>query len=273
MENIDLNDGREHSEEGNLSPFEGSLAIYRGICVLRQFGEPGQLHPSNTMPASYIPTKDADAVTWSQNFSDLITANPTDFGLVAGNAVTIAAVVTPWVAAYATAINPSTRTPASVTAKDNARAAMEAVCRPFAVQVSLNAGVTDENKTALGVTVRKTTPTPIPEPTTRPSLTLSSAQFNLQTIRYSDADLPTGKAKPPGAIGMELWVAVGTVPAIDPAQASFSAIVTKSPYNLPTNPADRGKVITMFGRWSTRGGSGGRAKVGPWSDPLISTVV
>lgn len=241
--------------------------------VSQKLREPGNAKHNTTMATNYIPSKDADLVTWAENFSALITTAPTTYGLVAGDATAIAAAVNPFVAAYSVAVNPSTRTPATVAAKDAAKAAMLATVRPFAVQISLNSGVTNEDKTAVGVTVRKTVPTPVPAPTTRPALALASAQFGVQTLRYTDADMPTGKAKPPGAVGMELWVAVGTVPAIDPAQASYAATVTKSPYNHQTASADRGKVITFFGRWCTRGGSGGAAMTGPWSDPLVSTVL
>ena len=225
------------------------------------------------MPADYIPTREAQIVSWADNFSTLITSTPTTYGLVAGDAVAIAAAVDPYILAYTVATNPSTRTPATVANKDALQAAMLATVRPFAVQISQNAGVTNEDKTAVGVTVRKTVPTPIPTPTTRPGLTLASAQVGVLTIRYSDVDMPVGKAKPPGAIGMELWVQVGLTPGIDPDAASYVSTITKSPYNLQTKSGDRGKLATIWGRWCTRGGSGGESKVGPWSDPLTVTVM
>lgn len=221
----------------------------------------------------YIPTKDADFGAWLLNLATLATAAPATYGLTAPEAVAITDQSDDWAAAYPLAVNPATRTPATVASKDAVRAAAEATVRPLCVRVSLNPAVTDENKTALGVTVRKTVPTPVPPPTTRPSLTLVSVTPGTQFIRYTDADLPAGKGKPAGTIGVQLWTAIGTMPAIDPSQATFAATLTKSPANLTTNPADRGKTITMFGRWQTRSGPGGKAQVGPWSDPLVSIIM
>ena len=50
--------------------------------------------------APYIPVKDADLANWLDNFSALITASPATYGLVAGDAVAIAAQVAAWDAAY-----------------------------------------------------------------------------------------------------------------------------------------------------------------------------
>lgn len=221
----------------------------------------------------YIPTKDADFGPWLLNLATLATATPAVYGLTAPEAVVITGQSDAWAAAYPLATDPGTRTPATVANKDAVRAAAEATVRPLCVRVSLNPAVTDENKTALGVTVRKTVPTPVPPPTTRPSLTLVSVTPGNQLIRYTDADLPAGKGKPAGAIGVQLWAAIGTVPAVDPAQAAFMAVITKSPQNIATNPADRAKTITFFARWQTRSGPGGAAQVGPWSDPLVSIIM
>lgn len=64
-------------------------------------------------------------------------------------------------------------------------------------------------RAALGITVRDTTPTPAPAPTTRPVVTVDSGQRLLQVIHFSDEVSPTRKAKPKGAMGAEVWVKVG----------------------------------------------------------------
>ena len=221
----------------------------------------------------YIPAKDAAFGPWLLNLATLATAAPATYGLTAPEAVVITGQSDAWQAAYPPAIDPGTRTPATVANKDAVRAAAEATVRPLCVKVSQNSAVTDENKTALGVTVRKAVPTPVPPPTTRPSLTLVSVTPGNQFIRYTDADLPAGKGKPQGAIGVQIYAAIGTVPAVDPAQASYVTTLTKSPANLTTAPGDRTKTITYFARWVTRSGPGGQAQTGPWSDPLVSIIM
>lgn len=223
--------------------------------------------------SDYIPAKDADFQNWFLNLATLATAAPTTYGLTVPQAAAIQARYDVWEPAYTLAVDPGTRTPATVAAKDAARAAAEETIRPLCVMVSQNAAVTNEDKTALGVTVRKLVPTPVPAPVNRPALALIAALPGQQQIRYWDAENPVGKSKPAGSIGVELWVAVGVAAAVDPSQASYRSTNTKSPLVLTTDPADRGKFFTVFARFVTRSGPAGVAQTGPWSLPLVSTVV
>ena len=225
------------------------------------------------MYPTYIPAKDADFANWLLNFSTLLTAAPVTYGLTAPDATAVAAQETAFSAAYALAIDPGTRTAATVAAKDAARAAAEAVVRPYAVQISLDAGVLPADKVAIGVTLRSTTPTPIPAPTTAPVLGIVSQIAGRATISYRDASLPSGKAKPFGAIGMEVYVTLGTAPSVSPDSAQYRGTITKSPNGLTFGPTDSGKTATVWGRWVTRSGPAGTAQVGPWSAALSFVVM
>lgn len=220
------------------------------------------------MNPPYIPAPNAQFNDWIANFASLITASPTTYGLVSGDATTINAVATPWAAAYTAATDPTTRTSVTVAAMQAARAAAESVVRPYAVQISQNSGVTNDDKVAVGVTVRITTPTPIPPPTTVPALSLIAGTHLAHQLRYYDTSTPTTKAKPFGAIGIEVWRSIGTVPATDPAQCDYYGTWTKSPNVSTFGAGDVGKVCTYFVRWVTRGGAGGVAQTGPWSTAL-----
>lgn len=215
----------------------------------------------------YIPSTDAGLLSWADNFSTLITANPTLYGLVAGNAVTIAALVATWDSAYATAINPATRTPASVAAKDSAKGAMVPVLRLFAQQIKNNSGVTNENKTALGIHINDTGPTPVPPPSTAPALTLDSQHHLQMTIRARDQTTPTSNAKPTGVLAGIVFTKIGTAAATDPTEGLFNKIETKTPFVLDFDAADVGKVCTMWSRWTNRKG-----ELGPWSNPLSQNI-
>ena len=221
---------------------------------------------------TYIPAKDALFATWLENFSTLLTAAPATYGLTAPDATAVDAVNTAFQAAYALAIDPPTRTSVTVADKDAARASAEAVVRPFAVTISRNAAVTDGNKTAIGVTVPSVTPTPIPPPANAPSLALVSAISLVQTLSYKVAG-QTGKAKPFGSIGVEIFRSVGTVAATDPAQCAYIGTYTKSPFKQTYSSGDQGKIVTLFARYVTRSGPDGVAQPGPWSDALNLIVM
>jgi hypothetical protein len=77
-----------------------------------------------------------------------------------------------------------------------------------------------------------------------------------------------GKAKPDGAVGVEIVQSVGTVFATDPGQCSLLGTFTKSPFRVGYGVEDSGKKVTVFARFVTLGGPGGRAQVGPWGAPL-----
>lgn len=225
------------------------------------------------MQAPYIPAKDADFDSWLTNFSALITAAPADFGLIAADAVIIAAAQTAFNAAFVTAITPETRTSPAIAAKDAARASADATVRPYAIQIKLNAAVTDENKVAVGVNLPVTSRTPVPPPATAPVLALVEAQPGQHVLGYKDSTTPTSKAKPAGVTGIEIVRVIGVAPAVDPDQGTPLAIATKSPQRLTTSVGDVGKIATYFARWTTRSGPAGVAQRGPWSAALSVAVI
>lgn len=145
--------------------------------------------------------------------------------------------------------------------------------RPYAIQINNNAAVTDEQRADLGLTVRKTTKTPVPAPTSAPALELLSATPLLHTLRYSDVENPTGKAKPEGAIGVQIFASIGETPSEDPTQASFVGVYTKSPFSVPQISGNVGLKSNYFARYVTRSGPAGVAQVGPWSSMLQATII
>lgn len=215
----------------------------------------------------YVPAPDADFDNWLQNFDALLTGAPTDFGLTAPDAVVVAGVAATWFAAYNLAIDPPTRTPVTVAAKDAARAAAEGVVRPYAVSISLNPAVDPGDKVAIGVTLRSEVPTPIPAPTTAPELGLQSIILGQATLTFKEVG-GVGKSKPFGVVGLEVRRTLGVAPAVDPAAALSVGIFTKSPWRLPNSSGDAGKVQTVFARWITRSGPSGVSQSGPWAAPL-----
>jgi hypothetical protein len=224
------------------------------------------------MVPPYIPPKDADFDAWLTNFSALITASPTTYGLTAPIAVIIAGQQTAWNAAYLAATTPTTRTPVTVAAKDAARVEAEAVIRPYAQQVARDPGVANGDKTALGLNLPNNVPVPVPTPTVAPTVNIVMIQPLQLTLDIRSPDTPTSKAKPPGVIGIQVWTNIGTVPATDPSQCTLNETFTKNPNTLDFAAPDRGKIVTVFARFATRGGQGGKSLLGPWSLPVSTHI-
>jgi len=219
--------------------------------------------------SDYIPAKDALADSWSTNFATLITANPTTYGLTAPDAVAIQTAADDYALAYATAINPPTRTSPAVAAKDVAKATMESVCRPFAMQINANAAVTDLDRVDLGLTVRAVTRTPTPPPTDTPILSLRKQIASTIVLSYRQTAVGTGKAKPAGTRSLRVIVEVAE-PA-DPTNFAVHEIltVTKSPFYYNAAGIPRGFVIRFTSQWVADAGPGGITPVGPVSVEIV----
>ena len=222
---------------------------------------------------AYIPAPDALFATWSTNFSTLLTANPTSYGLVAGDAVAVAAADALFQAAYALAIAPGTRTSGTIADKDTERVNTEAIVRPLAVRIIQNPSVSAMLKTDIGVTVPSVVPTPVPAPTTAPVLILVSAGPLIHTLQYRDSATPLVKAKPFGVVSLELSAQLGTSAGIDPDAATFLNGYNKTPFQVSWNAPDRGKHATYWGRWMTRSGPAGVPQRGPWSTSLDVIII
>ena len=222
---------------------------------------------------SYIPAKDADFRNWIVNLAALITATPAAYGLAAPDAVIIQAQADAFNAAYETAINPATRTSPAVAAKDAARVLAEQTVRPYCQDISRSPAVSNELKVGLGLNLPNPTRPPIPPPTVAPQLLLDNATPGNHTLRYRDSSSPAGKAKPIGSIGVELYVATGIAPAVDPSLAQYLGTYTKSPLLVATENSKRGQTATYFARFTTKSGAGGKAATGPWSAPLSVIIV
>ena len=222
---------------------------------------------------SYIPASDANFNNWLTNFSAVLSADPSAYGESSGSAAGMASLTAAWSLAYAAATNPETRTSPAVAAKDAARFNATQEAQQIAARIRANTSVSNAQRVDIGLPVPSATPTPVPAPTSAPALALRSATPGVQLLAYSDTAAPTGKAKPYGVIGVEMWVSTGTVPATDPAACKYVGTFTKSPFRLAFGAGDAGKVMTAYARFVTRSGPAGVAQTGPWSAQLVSVII
>ena len=219
----------------------------------------------------YFPGPIAAQLAWFINFDALITAAPTTYGLVAGDATIIAAAVSPLQAAYDLAADPATSTTVTIAARNAVFANARAVCFPYAVTISQDASVSSANKLAVGVTPRSTVRTIVPTPTAVPVLAHVSSASLRALVTSTNSATPGRKAAPLGCTTEFFW-SVGTVAATDPAQLAYKGKRTRFPTELQFDAGDRGKVCTVAARYSKRNGTAGEEAAGLFSD-LISFIV
>lgn len=220
------------------------------------------------MPATnYIPPKDQDFKAWALNFSTLITATPTAFGLVAGQATAYAALYAAFNTALTAATDPSTRTKVTVAAKNVARANLETSTRMLAGVVQGFPTITPSQLESLGLTVRSTARPPIPDPVTVPVLSFVGNGPLSAVLRYADELTPASRKKPFGAVQIQVFVSYGTTAPTGLAQMQMLGVFTKNPVNVTWPGTAAGDTAWVAARWVTRTG-----KTGPLS-AIISTSV
>lgn len=219
------------------------------------------------MPGDFIPSRDAELQAWLLNFKTLIAANPTNYGLVAGDATVITNSYVAWNAAYVAATNPATRTHVTIAAKDAQKILTVDVVRTYSTTIRANGAVSDSFKLGLGLHIHDTIPTPIPPPSTYPILAINGAGPAQQDLRAADQLTPTRRAKPHGTAGLLVFRAIGTAIATDPDSAPFLGFVTKAEFHSSFSSADDGKIATYFARWTNAKG-----EVGPWSSPVSMRI-
>jgi hypothetical protein len=141
------------------------------------------------------------------------------------------------------------------------------IVRPYAQQIKSSRGISNADKSALGLTIDDASSTPVPAPTSSPILAILGATPGMHTLRFADSNTPEKRGKPVGAIGLQLFIAIAAAAVADPGVARLQGFVTRQPYGVPFDSADNGKIATYFARWQTRTGL-----TGPWSNAISFTV-
>ena len=216
--------------------------------------------------ADYIPGPDASFQAWQSNFVTYANANLAALGLVAADMTPITAAQSPWVNGFTAHIAAVNAAKAAKQTKDEARAAYVAAIRPLVRRLQASNVVSDAEKASLGITVAQT-PGPIGPPTTAPICSIECGMRLQQTLRFVDSATPTRKAKPAGALGVEIWNKVGTTPPTGENDLRFVAVDTNAPYVMNFDSADGGKTNYVWMRWVSPTG-----ERGPWGEQAQATI-
>lgn len=211
----------------------------------------------------YIPGPDEDVQAFGANYSTRITATPTAYGLVAGDATAIAALQAAFTTALTASTNPVTRTPVTVQTKDLARANLVAGLRAKSKLVQAYASITPTLLTELGLTVRVTTRTPIPPPTTRPVLSDLRSNGTVLEFTIRDELTPARRAFPNGVVLLQVFMKTGTTAPLSISDCVLADMQGNAFGAVDVATVTAGTTMHFLSRWINR-----RGQPGP-----ISTVV
>jgi len=167
---------------------------------------------SLAMPSTYLPAREADLVTWVENYNLMVQADAAACGLSLDQATAYQTAQQAFSSAYATANHPSTRTPGAIETKNTAKQAVIELTREYVAINQAYPGMTNTLRRDLGITVRDDQPTPVPVPEFAPQLDVVSVHGRRMSIRLRDSQTGERK-KPEGVTGATLVSYVGeTIP-------------------------------------------------------------
>lgn len=215
-----------------------------------------------------VPRKDNDLANWSTNFSTKISAGAVSYGLTTALATAYATLHGSFMSAHAAASVPGTRSRSLVSAKDTAKAALLANARYLYQIVQGTPSVTNSQRDDLGITVRKTSPTPTPPPSDPPALIVQNVNGWTVRIRLADSTDAARRGKPPGVAGASIFSFVGATPPADIGAWKFEGNTGKvrENVNFDTGLAAGAKV------WLTAFWFNGAKESGPACAPVATNL-
>lgn len=219
---------------------------------------------------NYIPRPDGDFAAFVEQYYPAVELFWNAQGLAADDLVPLKEALLAWQAAYPAHTAAAAEAGGARRAKDAARAALERQLRPITNFIQTYPATTDADRATIGITVRDTSPTPAPAPTSRPLALVDVGGRLTHRLRLVDESTPTRRGKPAGVLGAEVWVKLvdADQPApTDPAALTFLTMTTKPSFRAEFKAGQGGKTAVYMARWiNTRG------EKGPWSEVTSATV-
>ena len=213
-----------------------------------------------------IPVKDADFNVWQNTIAQAAIENSTEWLLdtdwIDKQLVPARAA---WVEAWEAHQNPGTRTKLITATKNEKRTDYEKLLMILAANLKVNTRLTDDDRRAAGISIRDTTPTPAPVPTTYPIASADTSTMRRLTIKYRDSS-SSNTAKPKGVHGAEIkWLIAEERPTVE--ELINSTFDTGSPYTITFEDSQRGKKVWICMRWENT-----RGEKGPWGQ-MINAII
>lgn len=218
----------------------------------------------------YMPRPDGNFSAWANHYFEAVKKFYDAQGFDPNDLKPLEEALEAWNKDYPAHVAAQQRAEGARQAKDAARVALEKEVRPVTNFVQGYPKTTNADRAEMGITVRDTSPTPAPAPSSRPLALVESGQRLTHQLRLVDESTPTRRARPAGVLGAEVWVKLvdADSPApTDPAALTFLTMTTKPSFRAEFKAGEGGKTAVYMARWvNTRG------EKGPWSEVTTATV-
>lgn len=222
----------------------------------------------------FIPDSDSDFAHMARNFAFHIALDHARYYLSADDAQKITQAVTAFRDTLSVAITIRTRTKITIMVKDEARSKAERIVRKYANQIRVNDRINHVDKMVVYIKERPTRLRRRNCPRLAPYLKYIGSESNRHILEFREAKLARSKAKPFGAVRLELFVDLvgpGEMIPLSPDERtgrpwylrSFTANPIRVKFPLPADPMR----VVYWGRWAD-----GTGEVGPWSKTVQACV-
>lgn len=178
---------------------------------------------------TFLPSTDDGLLAWGNNFVEQGTPIATAVGLTTAQMTTFAGLTSSFGTAMA-AVVPGLRNRAAVQTKNDARKLLVANARMLAKIIDGHPGVTNAQRSTLGLTVRSA-PSPIGVPTDPPSLTIKRVVGRTVTVQLRALGSDK-RAKPKGVSSAYVFTYVGATPPADKDLFRFEGGVTRTNFDI-----------------------------------------
>lgn len=210
------------------------------------------------MPRNFYLRTQAEIVSGSANFASLIVANAATYGLTSVQATAYQGLDVALQSAYTAAINPETRTPVAVGAKDSAITNVRNRAILLSKIIYATPSVNDSQLTALGLLPRAVR-TPRPPATTPPVVEVMSVSGRLVKVRIH-AVSSAGARKPVGSVGALVYSFTGPAAPTDPRQYHYEGLATRGTCEIQfPNDVASGATAWIAAAWVSQRGAPGTA--------------
>ena len=215
---------------------------------------------------SYLPQTLLGLNNWASTFGAYITTNFAAVGLTTGQQAAFNAVLGDFQDALGLSTNPATRTPVTVAATETVKLALLEQIYLLVPIVQAFAGTTDMERASMGLTIRKTTRTPVPTPTAVPVLSANRLVSLQVTLRVNDVENNSNRF-PPNTVGANIYQKIGGPAPTSIAGCTFVGRMTKRFMTIDYSGGDANSEVYYFAAYVSR-----TNKEGPSSALLATTV-
>jgi hypothetical protein len=212
------------------------------------------------MRRNYIPYADGVFNQWQANLLVKLVAGAEGWHFPEEALAVLVGLQARWRGAYATALDPATRTKGAVREKQVARKVFEDELRvQLRAYVTYNPLVTDRQREEMELPVHKRTHSPAPVATAAPWVHARTHLLRHVFFDYGTSEV--ARAKPEGQHGIELvWDMAEEKPLLV-QDLGHSCFDTHTPLVLEFEEGQRGKALWFAARWENT-----RGLKGPWTE-------